>query len=50
MIKKVNSEKATVCVEEVCVTVHGKTAQVIQVLALTAAVIGLMTLISKSIK
>lgn len=43
-------EKATLCKKQTCVTVYGKTAEVVNALVLTAVAFMAITLIAKALK
>ena len=50
MLAKRGSEKATVCSNNNCITVYGRTAELINILAITAALLITVSVISKITK
>ena len=51
MLKNINkNEKATVCIDKVCVTAQGELARVINVVILITAFISLVSIVSNTLK
>lgn len=49
-VSKYYNNKATVCADQNCVTVYGKTAEIVNAVVVTAVVISAVALISKLLK